>query len=573
MFANPVLPDLYWQTKSPQQMICELYKTLNSLIGYTNKLSNYYVPQFKGEWSAESEYDPNDLVVDESGNTWVALKPVPKGTPLEESEYWHLAYPYSAQFEQLKETVEGYQQLIDKNTQGIAQNAQGIAQNASDIVKLRNIAARRYDTVSDMVSDQELADGDIAVTAGFHTVGIGPAMYIIQDTGTENGMDVIACQNGLYAVKLDEEVIYPDSYGAIGDGSADDTEILQYCLDKGTVCINRNYSIKSTVYMPNSVVDGGGYINVLANMDTAIQLGRETQIMNKVFFFRVNANALAQTAVAVNVVKASLIKIRVDKAGSYGINTNIAATGNNENIFMLNVAGNNIGTTQSGILLNSADSIYLELISQDCINGVTIGASNAYIFSIHSWISDGMNEIIWDNSKVLNLGAYICNVGWLYQDSVKYGVYGAGLCHIDYLEYNNTHTEPSDDFINIYSETASKTKVVTYVNNLNENEMIRYSVGSLNTSAFGVENNGVSNNPNTITNTFTDANDAPSTGNFYVRYTVTNIPVSNNGYLMCSIVGGALMQVYVNVNVTMIQFRICPYNGTWSEWKQIYRQA
>lgn len=123
MLANPTLSKMYPMVKSPEQMIAQLYCGINSLIDYTNQLSNYYIPQFKGEWNESDKYNPNDLVVDSDGNTWVALKPVPAGTPLEESEYWHVAYPYSKQFNDLQTLVNTFDNRITENTNDISTKA------------------------------------------------------------------------------------------------------------------------------------------------------------------------------------------------------------------------------------------------------------------------------------------------------------------------------------------------------------------------------------------------------------------------------------------------------------------
>ena len=129
MMANPTLSKMYPMVKSPEQMIAQLYCGINSLIDYTNQLSNYYIPQFKGEWYISNKYNPNDLVVDSDGNTWVALKPVPSGTPLTESEYWHIAYPYSQQFDDLTKTVSSFDTRITQANNN-ASNAVSTANNA-----------------------------------------------------------------------------------------------------------------------------------------------------------------------------------------------------------------------------------------------------------------------------------------------------------------------------------------------------------------------------------------------------------------------------------------------------------
>ena len=182
MLANPTLSKMYPMVKSPEQLIGQLYCGLNSLIDYTNQLSNYYIPQFKGEWDVSEKYNPNDLVVDSDGNTWVALKPVPAGTPLEESEYWHVAYQYSAQFNDLKETVQTFDERISKNAEDIAANAEDIAANTDAIGIVENDIARinRYSTAY------------YGGVIGFHLLGTAnkPADYSVQS----------CCVNGNYMI-------------------------------------------------------------------------------------------------------------------------------------------------------------------------------------------------------------------------------------------------------------------------------------------------------------------------------------------------------------------------------------
>lgn len=505
-------------------------------------------------WSADNEYQYYD-VVNVNDNSYIAIKNVPSGTQITDTEYWfHWADP-NAQYQELLNTVNSFDQRISDNT--------------DDISYISSVVLNKYKTVNDMINDTDLEENDNALTLGFHTEGIGGTLYTIKTNQIPNGMDIIQLKNQMYAVKVATGIIYPDEYGAKADGTTDDSDILQHCFDIGECHINRNYTLTKTLNAQNSIIcENDSYIDVIDNVDTALTLANDTQAIARVFDIRINANAKADTAIKVGIVKNSVIKLRVENAGTTGVETNIASTGNNENIFMINVAGNEKGTTETGILLNSADSIYLELITQDCQTGVSIKVSNAYIYQIHSWLSEKM-KTMWDGSVVVNLGAYICNIGWLYQDSVQTGIYGAGLCHVDYFQYNNTHTEPETDYVNLKSDTACKTTINTYINNKNESEYFKYSVSALNVSRFGAIVNSIALNNNPVNNSFSDLNNAPSVGTFYIPYTFTNGPQSTNGVLECKVIGNMYKQIFTSVSNGSIWQRFMLYNNTWTDWKQI----
>lgn len=89
-----------------------------------------------------------------------------------------------------------------------------------------------FDNVASMKASTDLEDGCYAKTLGYYSKGDdGGAIYYINTTGTANEMDIIAIGDSLKAhIVLDDE-INPMQFGAKGDGTTDDTTIIQYILD------------------------------------------------------------------------------------------------------------------------------------------------------------------------------------------------------------------------------------------------------------------------------------------------------------------------------------------------------
>lgn len=85
-----------------------------------------------------------------------------------------------------------------------------------------------YPSLQSAIADaSNLAVGDIFETNGFHTSGDGgAARYVVSDTGTANGMDIVQLAAGKLALFQWGMVTRPEQLGAYGDGTHDDTSIF-----------------------------------------------------------------------------------------------------------------------------------------------------------------------------------------------------------------------------------------------------------------------------------------------------------------------------------------------------------
>lgn len=88
-----------------------------------------------------------------------------------------------------------------------------------------------YDSVAEMKIDNSLEDGMYVNTVGYYSANDGGgATYKITDTESQTEYQE-ELNSGLYATLIFNDYVTPEMFGAKGDGTTDDSTILQYILD------------------------------------------------------------------------------------------------------------------------------------------------------------------------------------------------------------------------------------------------------------------------------------------------------------------------------------------------------
>ena len=121
-----------------------------------------------------------------------------------------------------------------------------------------------FDTVSDMKNATNLVNGSICKTLGYHTLNDGGmATYKIRTVTNEDTVDemfIIALNDEtLVAELIIENEINVKQFGAYGDGTHDDTSIIQNALDSdyNVYLPEGTYIISDTLIMPfNKILKG-----------------------------------------------------------------------------------------------------------------------------------------------------------------------------------------------------------------------------------------------------------------------------------------------------------------------------
>lgn len=442
-----------------------------------------------------------------------------------------------------------------------------------------------FNNVEEMKNAENLIDGSFAKTLGYYKINDrGNALYKIRnrtfDDIIDNGKIILMNNENLVAELIIKSYVTPEMFGVKGDGINDDTTALQNALNSGfKVVTNGVYLVNKTINIYDSIdMMSDSYIKASIDLNPVVCVAPQKQQIGNTYNINVDSSGIATLGVGIGNQRKCIFNINVVNAGNTGINCKyIDTTGNNENQFSCNVIGNKNGTTEVGVLVNNFDSIFHAIITQDCKYGVKLDKGELIATSVHSWLSREVYELLWSESAVIyNVSYYHMEIKWLYQDSVKYGVYGTGpYGHIDFFESNNTLRNDllDDEMINVYVPNgATRLTINRFVNDRSDYKRIKYNI-PINSSEFGVLiKNGVTSQISLINQfpLFDDVNNAPQYCDTYVQYDVPNLPLEQNGFLKSEVIGSVVVQTYYPEGFNDVpQFYVRTRkvgSSTWSQW-------
>lgn len=236
------------------------------------------------EWNITSQYESNTIVTDSDGTAYLSVQPVPSGVNIINTDYWTPIFNYGASVETLREQIAPndeqnsatvtnayvpgdlfwqrdylYRVIVDMPAgTAILPGTNVVHTTIEDEIKrlFEDFEAAvtatieefetevsetleeglqskisGFDTVADMKADSVLAAGDYARTGGYYTAGVGGALYKIVAEAPETYYETL--DSGLYAQMIFEGFIYPEQFGAYGDGIHDDSNALQTAISSG----------------------------------------------------------------------------------------------------------------------------------------------------------------------------------------------------------------------------------------------------------------------------------------------------------------------------------------------------
>lgn len=421
-----------------------------------------------------------------------------------------------------------------------------------------------YSSVSDMKNAENLKNGSKCKTLGFYNINDGgSAEYSIEDITNEDIIDestIISLRNNLIARLILNDEMNPEQFGCYGDGVHNDSINLQKACDSGKIIkTTKNYLVNEEIKIKTSfIMNKFSTIKADNNFldDTVVSITKDTQRRNMEYYLNVDCNGVAEYGICVGKARFCKLNLNVVNSKNVGIDCNhYGIAGNGGNTFDCSVVGNENGTAEIGIIINNWDSVFDNIITQDVETGVYLQEGELICKYLHSWLSDRVASILWNTSCTLkNVGYRRIMIDWLYQDSVRYGVFGGCYGKIKYFEYNLNLENASNynNEVNLYSPNSlTRLFVDIFTNIKNENSLMKYTLNNSNANEFGVLiKNGVATDINVIKDyiPFSNCNDAPQIGKFYVKYDIENLPINQGGYLICEIIESGYIQTYYSVN-------------------------
>ena len=445
-------------------------------------------------------------------------------------------------------------------------------------------------TIAEMVADNKLKNGDLVITEGYYSANDdGAAEYLIRNIKSDDvndGGSIHFLNNNLVAELIVKDYITPEMFGAKGDGVHNDTLPLQKACDteksiktNGKIyLVSREIEIKSTFIMDNfsRIKADNNFLD-----EVVVSITKDTQRRNLEYYINVDSNNIAKYGICVGKPRFCKLFLNVVNAGENGIDCDhYEGNGNGGNTFNCTVVGNRSGgTTEKGIIVNCWDSIFNLIVTQDCKIGVYLNVGELIAENVHCWLSDYGAQRFWDESYcIYDTSYYRIIVNWFYQDSVKYGIGGKGPHGlIRYFEYmkNLSNDDLYNDEKNLTcSEGSVRLTIDKFLNAKNEHGLLKYSLNQSNSHEFGVtQKNGTISSKNILQNEtpFTDMNDMPQWGTYYVKYNTLNLPLDQGGVVKSEIIGNCVIQTYYSASVFINYGRYYKRvrqveSDTWSNW-------
>ena len=286
---------------------------------------------------------------------------------------------------------------------------------------LKETFYQTFDTIQIMKSDDNLQDGDVVSTRGFYTKGdLGGSTYRITASATADGCNVIALDNGLFAVNTKTRVRIQE-LGVVDNPSVDQSAIFNTAMSYagGEVIIDGiSILLTATVTVARSMhcVNGGKLITTSSTYANIVRISKD----NGFFTLNIDAN------------KAACMPVRV--------------TGNGNKFTAISITGlyapSSSGTGVIGVQFQGSNNVVDSIVGSDCVNTGNTNASMPQLFMFFDGSKNNYIGSVYTTGccSILNSAQDIeVTVGRMYLvDCQDNGIYGGGRIHVDYFHYDGS---------------------------------------------------------------------------------------------------------------------------------------
>ena len=412
----------------------------------TQYIGARYVPLFAEplEWDNLREYEPLTIVLHQ-GNSYTSRQFVPKGTPIDNQQFWVITGNYNAQIEQYRNEVEA----------------------------LTSQTIRSFDNISEL-RESGLRSG-VVQTMGYHTAGDGgSAFYHIDAThSTPDDYGTITLNNGSYAHMVYSGGVCPEQFGA-QVSSGDCSDIFNWMFNEmphdvvaltsgASYTVLKPLVIKKTLYL-----EGNGAEIKSLTRECALQTDLSENypdIHSAMFgeYSNIVINAPQATVSYENKYgyKGLIKNMQILNAANKGF----VHTRGYEMVYQnIRVEGTSISTI--GYTLNSTDYHLENIFGVDCRTGIVLNGAAIFINTAHLWIHDrslfnGSQMIVMNNTNDFFMSdVYIDTYekGIVLNDSAKLAVNGL------YMYQNSANIPEGAQSYTLYAKNDVLTSPLSIVN-------------------------------------------------------------------------------------------------------------
>lgn len=501
-----------------------------------------------------------------------------------------------AAFAQLKTYVDNYFDNLDVQEEinnKLEEMAEG-GQLAGIIAQFLEVApVFGYGTIADMAATENLINGCLVETFGFHSSGDGGgAKYLIRtksesDTPDEITLVTLTNLSSLIAEKIEESKINVKQYGAYGDGVHDDYDAIQYAYTKnpkrtiyfpsGTYLISATIKTNSAANANDTILDDNAIIKASQALNELFEIGGINPTISPNVYNRRNSfvggeldATGCQTAIKINeyMMGVEIKDTTINMFNTYGIYVPSSTYSSDMKVQNCYISGIQDNTyTSYGVMLERPDNE----ITHCRINGVTecvkVTTGGLTMIDVHGLGIGGFNNSIFldintDQAALITINSCYCDN---FQTFVKTrGNYNTvTITNSNYMSYES----PVD--VKLF-DLDGRTNILIEGNTLNIPTKLTYCHGvvfyniagySLYNTNFTIKNNKILNSHNL------DAGDLLlATDNYYPFWNNDNntMPTTNRQLIGYMVANNAPKSLTLNVDgITWnYNFRIERYNST-----------
>lgn len=211
-------------------------------------IGSRYVPIFgrRGEdsieWDNTGTYEPLTIVLYQ-GNSYTSRQFVPVGIEITNQKYWANTGNYNAQIEQYRQEVNE----LKSDVNDLQNDVSELSSQPRPYI---------FNNVQDASSYQKFMTGNVLIVLGYYSPGDGGEC--IYEVSNEYNDYVVNAYNNLYLNPIPSGIVYPEQFGAKGDGTTNDYQSIQkalnYAVDNNCVLtfVKKTYKVDSTLILNNA---------------------------------------------------------------------------------------------------------------------------------------------------------------------------------------------------------------------------------------------------------------------------------------------------------------------------------
>lgn len=290
-----------------------------------------------------------------------------------------------------------------------------------------------FNTVADMKNASNVINGSFVKTYGFHKYNDkGGNFYKIRNITNEDVIDEISIisintTTDLIAELIEMPVMYVEQYGAYGDGVHDDTNAIQYAINKhlfGSIHFSEStYLISQSIktYVDNSkqsniIMEKTSIIKTNTNLYCLFELGglggNNESVKNRMRFF-INGILDAtncESGIKINgdAMGINIVGTEIKNFNSYGIYVPLGATYYSSDISIRDcyINGNGSQLDNYGIYFNRPDNKMDNVRINAVKTGIYCGQGGQIIRNVHGLVifTNGATEAeYFENTKFIEI--------------------------------------------------------------------------------------------------------------------------------------------------------------------------